>query len=288
MLQGPAPCGLFVRGAPLMRVLLAVAGLAGCYAAPEPECGFICGPGGACPASYTCASDHHCHHDGATASPSCGAPPPDAAPPDTRTAPRIVNVTPADGATGVVVDVHPAAVADQALMSSGPGLVLLDGDVPIRGTIVVSPAAMEIGIIPDAQLAANHHFTVTITGDVTNAAGDPLGPYSWSFDTGADTVPPHLQSTAPAEASLGAPVTTGIRVTFDEPVQNVDDTSFTALDGTTPVIGTVVELGPRTYELRPVSSLSHSSTITVSLSAAIVDTSNIVLTPTLYTFNTAP
>jgi hypothetical protein len=71
-------------------------------------------------------------------------------------------------------------------------------------------------------------------------------------------------------------------------VQNVDDTSFTALDGTTPVIGTVVEIGPRTYELRPVSSLSHSSTITVSLSAAIVDTSNIVLTPTLYTFNTAP
>ncbi|MCX5744325.1 MAG: hypothetical protein NT062_17685 [Proteobacteria bacterium] len=46
--------------------LVLVAGvMTGCYNPPKPACGFFCGPGGACPASYTCnAIDQRCHANG--------------------------------------------------------------------------------------------------------------------------------------------------------------------------------------------------------------------------------
>ena len=58
-----------------MRAWIIFVVLAGCYSPPEPDCGFVCGPGGACPADYTCASDHQCHRNGAAASltPDAGA-----------------------------------------------------------------------------------------------------------------------------------------------------------------------------------------------------------------------
>ena len=36
-----------------------------CYTVPRPDCGFVCGPGNACPDGYTCADDHRCHRIGA-------------------------------------------------------------------------------------------------------------------------------------------------------------------------------------------------------------------------------
>jgi hypothetical protein len=44
-----------------------VIALAACYSPYEPECGFVCGTGGACPADYTCGSDNICRRNGSTA-----------------------------------------------------------------------------------------------------------------------------------------------------------------------------------------------------------------------------
>ncbi|HEY0193824.1 MAG TPA: hypothetical protein VGC42_22060 [Kofleriaceae bacterium] len=63
------------RLAPVAAIALAVglAGLLGgsCYHVPEPGCGFVCGPDGACPGDYTCADDHRCHRNGTPASLVC-------------------------------------------------------------------------------------------------------------------------------------------------------------------------------------------------------------------------
>lgn len=47
----------------------------GCYDPPKPDCGFVCGPGGACPDDYTCAADNRCHRNGTPASLMCATSP---------------------------------------------------------------------------------------------------------------------------------------------------------------------------------------------------------------------
>jgi hypothetical protein len=43
-----------------------------CYNPPEPDCGFVCGPSGECPADYACAvADNRCHRNGTPASLTC-------------------------------------------------------------------------------------------------------------------------------------------------------------------------------------------------------------------------
>jgi len=70
------------------------AAIAACYEVPRPDCGFVCGPGGACPDGYACASDHTCHRNGTPDSLVCGHP--DAAVPDapTDTAPDMADAPP--------------------------------------------------------------------------------------------------------------------------------------------------------------------------------------------------
>jgi hypothetical protein len=73
-----------------VRVTLAAAaaalaaglGAPACYDEPRPDCGFRCGPGGACPEGYTCEpTGGRCRRDGAPAAIVC-APPDAALPPD--------------------------------------------------------------------------------------------------------------------------------------------------------------------------------------------------------------
>lgn len=42
---------------------LAAAIIPACYEIPRPACGFLCGPGGACPDGYSCAADMYCHRN---------------------------------------------------------------------------------------------------------------------------------------------------------------------------------------------------------------------------------
>jgi hypothetical protein len=63
---------------------LAGAIVVACYDVPRPDCGFLCGPGGACPDDYTCAVNHRCRRIGAPAALVC--PNPDADLPDDQDA----------------------------------------------------------------------------------------------------------------------------------------------------------------------------------------------------------
>ena len=79
--------------------------IASCYNLPEPQCGFICGPNGACPSDYTCAADHHCHKNGAPDSLVCGTP--DAAvdgPPDAPLDAPMIDAPNTDAAVDAPID----------------------------------------------------------------------------------------------------------------------------------------------------------------------------------------
>ena len=96
------------------------AALIGCYSAPKPDCGFVCGDQGECPDDYHCASvDNRCHRNGTPDSLVCGdggivdAPPPppppkmDAAPPaDAKPADAMPDAPPPDAAVDAAVDAN--------------------------------------------------------------------------------------------------------------------------------------------------------------------------------------
>jgi hypothetical protein len=85
-----------------LTLLVALSGaiVTACYEVPRPACGFVCGPDGACPDSYTCASDHICHLTGSPDSLVC--PHPDAA-------------LPVDAAPDMVPDMAPDMAFDAPL-----------------------------------------------------------------------------------------------------------------------------------------------------------------------------
>ena len=53
---------------------LAGAIITACYEIPRPACGFLCGPGGACPDGYRCAADMYCHRNDTQADLVCTRP----------------------------------------------------------------------------------------------------------------------------------------------------------------------------------------------------------------------
>src|SRR5689334_15885108 len=101
-----------------MRCVLALCLATGCYASPEPACGFFCGAQGACPENYTCADDGRCRRNGAPDSLDCGHLP-DAADnrPDADTErPYVIATEPVDMAVDVSRDASIFIAFNEELM----------------------------------------------------------------------------------------------------------------------------------------------------------------------------
>jgi type IV pilus assembly protein PilY1 len=188
--------------------------------------------------------------------------------------------------TGVAVDVVPTAVIDQRIEVFSPtDITLMAGTTQVAGTGNLSADSMSIQFFPELQLAANTQFTVTIDANVL-ATGGVVGPYSWSFTTGADNIAPHASAVAPVAGATGVSTTATISVGFDEPVLAVDTTSFTITDGVTPVVGTIAASGATGYVFTPTAPLTAGTTYTVDLSPAIHDAAGNALADFSYTFTT--
>ena len=115
-----------------------------CYSPPQPACGFVCGPGGACPENYTCAPtlDNRCHLDSLPMT-SC----------------EIVDA--GVGVEGVPGDAPPDAPPDvfEPIDAMPDGMVdgpVVDGPV-VDGPVVDGPlpdAAVDSAVTPDAMVDA--------------------------------------------------------------------------------------------------------------------------------------
>ncbi len=258
---------------------------AACYSPPEPDCGFACGPNNACPADYTCAADRHCHRNGTPAGLVCAAP--DAGV-DGPAAPRVLATEPSDHMTGVAVDVVPTAVIDQAVTGVDDTSVTMTGSggTAVAGHADAPTGTMAIRFRPTLQLPGNVTYTVSISAAVLGSTGVPLGPYSWSFTTGADVVPPHVVFVDPAPGATGVGAGTAISIDFDEVVMGVDTTSFTITDGVTPVAGAISTTGGHSYVFTPATALAATTAYTVDLSTAIHDAAGNALVDYSFMFTT--
>ncbi len=267
---------------------LAVVGIGNCYSPPSPACGFLCNAanGFACPESYTCSHTAgvcvsnnepmtRCYADASATSEG-----PDA----DRTSPMIDSTVPANGATNVAVDSTITISPNQPLVvPDNTAIQLLDGASSVA--IVVGANGSDITITPVAPLAGGHTFTVKLdrlVGAVTMAPLQP-SPYTFTFTT-IDTEPPSVFSSTPAPNDANVPVTSTVVVTFTEPVQGVDATSFT-INATA---GTVAANADATvWTFTPTAALPAGTQLTVTLSSAITDRAANHLSPTTFSFTTA-
>ena len=194
-----------------------------------------------------------------------------------RTAPSIVSRSPADGATGVTVSTTIEVGFSEALDPGSVGnssVTLSDGSNDISGSVALASNNSTIVFTPGADLEGETTYTVTVSGTVSDVAGNELGGSdSWSFMT-VDSTAPAISARSPAPDATGVAVGTTVTVTFSEALApaSVDDTSITLSDGANDVSGTVtLSSGDTTIVFTPDADLEGDTTYSVTVSSSVTD-----------------
>lgn len=205
-------------------------------------------------------------------------------------APTVTTMTPTNGATNIPVTSAVTARFDEPVIGVSTGTFTLeDGAATIGGFVSYNTGTRIATFTPNGQLPGSTLLTATLTTGITDGSSNPIAgaPVTWTFTTAPDTVPPAVQTTTPSNGLTNVSTSTTISVVFDEPVQNVDLTSFTVDDGTA-VAGTLASAaGGRIWELTPSAALASAATVTVTLTTAITDVaSNPLAAPVTFTFTT--
>jgi hypothetical protein len=210
--------------------------------------------------------------------------------PDT-TPPTLTSRLPSPDQTGVSVGSRVSVVFSEEVTGvTSSSFTLSDGTTTVPATVAYSSSPARAALTPNLQLAANTSYTVALDTTILDQAGNALAPTTWMFTTGPDVLSPSVVSSTPIDSQTGVSVNSTIMVRFDEAVQNVDVTSFT-VDGGGAITGTIaMTMGNTVASFTPASPLPAGATITVSLSAAITDTSTNALSmaPVTFAFQTAP
>jgi hypothetical protein len=256
-----------------------------CYTVPEPDCGFVCGAGSACPDDYMCGSDTICHRIGAPAGTVCTS---DAVQLDAPiTSPTVVSTVPNDGSTGVSRTAAITATFDQPLTDSSVDMtsfVVMGSDgLQLPGSVAVDDPSMTASFTPTGELPAGAVIIVNLTSSIMSSQGAPLVPVMFSFTT-IDDQPPALVSSMPLDGSTAVPDNTLITITFSEPVMGVDTTSFTVAAAAA-IAGTIAGSGA-TYTFTPTAALPAATLVTVMLGSSITDLAGNALLPVSFSFTT--
>jgi methionine-rich copper-binding protein CopC len=148
-------------------------------------------------------------------------------------------------------------------------------------------------ITPLSSYNYSTKYTIIIpAGALKDVAGNLLAsPIATSFTTQAkpDVTAPVVLSTSPAKYATNVPLSTTIRINYDEniTVAAVDLAKITLKKGST-IIKVTVQISGKTLIITPATMLSRSSTYTVSIPAGLVkDSSNNAATALTFTFTTA-
>lgn len=269
---------------------LALSVWVGCYDVPEPACGFVCGPSGECPASYTCnAADNYCHHDDAPPSLVCA--PPDAA------IDAFVDLTPPTIASRIpphdATDVSPHQIirvtfSEHVIGVTPDSFQALVDDEPIAAAVDYDADTWIAQLAPERRLPSATQIHVRLLPGITDAAGNPLAPALWSFRTLPDTEGPLVVSRSPVPDATGVAVDTTISVSFDEAIIDVSALNFWLRREAVPV-ATTLAYHPSTLTavLHPEIQLAANTTYAVAVSG-VQDLSGNVLqgSPVTWSFTT--
>jgi len=223
-----------------------------------------------------------------------------AAAPDT-TPPTVVSTSPTDGATNIAITTTVTATFSEAMDPATINattftLKTTTGGTAVAGTVTYNAGTFTATFTPTSQLANNTNYTATITTGAKDLAGNALATNKvFAFTTIADTTPPTITSTLPANGATNVPITSVVTVTFSEPM---DSASFvfagvftlkTTLTST-PVPGTVTyNTATRIATFTPTSSLAPATGYTATVTTGAKDLAGNGLAGNFtFSFTTAP
>ena len=205
------------------------------------------------------------------------------------TAPTVTLTVPASGATAVPTNQKITATFSKPMdsatvVAAGTFTVAVAGvgGAAVPGT--VSYAGSTAVFTPTANLTASTQFTATITSAAKDLSGNALVagavPNPWSFTTGtaADTTPPTITLTSPADAATNVLLNTTVSATFSKAMDPVTITAVGTFTVSVAGAGGAAVAGSVTYDsasdiatFTPAANLTATTQYTATISNAAKD-----------------
>ncbi|HEX3742727.1 MAG TPA: Ig-like domain-containing protein [Bryobacteraceae bacterium] len=200
------------------------------------------------------------------------------------TAPTVTGVNPPNGSTGMPTNVTAVVQFSEpidALAFTQGSLTVKTGGNSVPGTATLSTDQTSVSFVPSAPagFAPNTTFTISLSG-ITDVAGNALvaGPSSFTTGSMADTAPPAVVSTVPADQSPSIPTNSSITITFNKPIDPLSVNSVTIPISAQPsgvvLDGTYVldnSSGQGVVTFTPMPSMPPGSLISVHVTQAVSD-----------------
>ena len=201
--------------------------------------------------------------------------------PDT-TPPAMTSTIPANGAVGIPINQKISATFSETmdpLTINTASFTLMQGTTPVVDALTY--AGVTATFTPLTSLAPNTTYTATITTGAKDLAGNTLAnSYIWTFTTGEapDTTLPIVSSTTPVNTAMSQAVNSAITSVFSEAMDplTINTATFTLMQGTIPVSGTVTYVG-LTATFAPDVNLTPSTIYTATITTGAKDLAGNVL-----------
>src|SRR6266542_5871525 len=188
------------------------------------------------------------------------------------TPPSVIATSPANGATGVSATAPITVTFSEPMDASTINatnftLQVTSTGASVAGTVTYNATTRVATFTPNSALATPVNYTATVLASVKDVAGNQMGAsFQFTFTT-ADTTPPIVISTVPANLATNVPTSVVVSATFSKPMDpttiNATNFTLTVTATGTPVTGTVAyNAGTNTATFTPTSPLASVTTYT--------------------------
>jgi methionine-rich copper-binding protein CopC len=229
------------------------------------------------PYCYTVTAIDAAGNESAASAPACLS---TLAPAVNVTVPTVISTSPANHATNVQTDpLTISAVFSEAMNFLTVVNVLHFTVGGVAGGINYDAANFTVTFTPSAALVSNTTYTATISKDVMDVTGIPMGSdYVWSFKTAATPVVtlPTVIATSPADNQTGVALGAAITVVFSEamaPLTVMNPGNFSVNRGVQGLVFYEVATNTATFTPSPLTPLSPATIYTGTISHTVTDLS---------------
>lgn len=197
------------------------------------------------------------------------------------TRPTVTQVSPSNGATGVVVSdfvtVTFSEPMNPATINAGTVVLSASGGGPVAGVVTYNAASNSARLTPVVPLSAGASYSVTITTGVADLAGNTLASvFTSTFATAAasDVSAPVVSAVGPTNGATGVALGTSVSITFNEALNagTVSSASVT-LSGPSGVVASNVgcNSGCTVVTLTPSAPLTGNTAYAVTVATTVAD-----------------